>query len=148
MLEQCRLRLKARFLTKAQEALESMGTPEQPWRPTGGADGPPGKDSGEGSSGESNARRQVVDLFGADMVPAAIVLVLVLLGLVKGDAFPKPMTVSTLQGAVCKTGTPQSLSCLVDTYTRRASLALLIPHSLQSLTLQLHAAAMEPRCVC
>lgn len=94
-----------------------MGTPEQPWRPTGSADGPPGKDSGEGSSGEGNARRQVVDLFGADMVPAAIVLVLVLLGLVKGDAFPTPMTESTLQGAVCRTGSPQSLSCLVHSYT-------------------------------
>ena len=107
-----------------------MGTPEQPWRPTGGADGPPGKDSGEGSSGEGNARRQVVDLFGADMVPAAIVLVLVLLGLVKGDAFPKPMAQSTFPAAVSRTGTRQSLSCLVDSYMRRASLALLIPHSL------------------
>ena len=69
-----------------------MASPEEPWRPGGSEDAPPGKDSGEGSSsGQGNVGRPVMDLFGTDVVPAAIVLVLVLLGLMKG----RPLSLST-----------------------------------------------------
>jgi len=62
-----------------------MASPEEPWRPDGNDNAPPGKGSGEGSSsGQGSARQPVVDLFGTDLMPAAIVLVLVLLGLMKG----------------------------------------------------------------
>lgn len=67
--------------------ISSMASPEEPWRPGGSEDAPPGKDSGEGSSsGQGNVGRPVMDLFGTDVVPAAIVLVLVLLGLMKGTS--------------------------------------------------------------
>lgn len=63
-----------------------MASPEQPWTPGGSGDPPSGKGNGEGSSsGQGSARRPVIDLFGTDIAPAAIVLVLVLLGLMKGE---------------------------------------------------------------
>lgn len=88
-----------------------MGSPEEPWRPGGSNDAPPGKGIDEASSsGQGNARRPVVDLFGTDMVPAAIVLVLVLLGLMKG-ARPGP--------------------CLLQTTVQRASASYICQHSIE-----------------
>ncbi|CAL5220680.1 g2729 [Coccomyxa viridis] len=72
--------------------LESSGmaSPEQPWTPGGSGDPPSGKGNGEGSSsGQGSARRPVIDLFGTDIAPAAIVLVLVLLGLMKAAMEPR-----------------------------------------------------------
>ncbi len=74
-------------VTRCLSSFLSMASPEEPWRPSGSGDGPPGKDSGEGSSsGQGNAGQPVVELFGTDILPAAIVLVLVLLGLMKGTS--------------------------------------------------------------
>ena len=57
---------------------------ENPPPPPGPSGLPPGKGEGEGSSSSSNQRQPVLDLFGGDMMPAAIVLVLLLLNLMSG----------------------------------------------------------------
>lgn len=58
--------------------------------PPGGFGTPPGKDQGESSSSGVAVRggienRAVFDIFGNDMVPAAVVLVLLLLNLLRGE---------------------------------------------------------------
>ena len=63
------------------------GQPPQP--PGNSGSTPPGKgDQGESSSsGASSSNRQaVLDIFGADFAPAAIVLVMLLLNLMKGTS--------------------------------------------------------------
>lgn len=57
---------------------------ETPPPPPGAPGLPPGKGDGEGSSSSSSQRQPVLDLFGADLMPAAIVLVLMLLNLMNG----------------------------------------------------------------
>ena len=65
-----------------------MSSEPPPPGPPGGSGLPPGKgDVAESSaSGASGSTRQaVVDLFGADLAPAAVILVMLLLNLMKGE---------------------------------------------------------------